>query len=421
MEKEMKYQLKLSLPSAFEGLISIFITLVDTIAISPLGSKYIAIVGAVASIIELIYLLTQSINLANSITIARLYGNSDIEKIKITTSTSIYISVFWTAISIIITILISPYLPKLFKIDKICLTYLFIRLIGVIPTSISTILSGHLRTLEKANTVLNIKIVILLLKISINFIVIRLNYKLIGIAITAVLLDILTLVLLYLKAKPSITFKFSKQMAKDLNHLIKYATYEKCFNRISNFILNIILSRIGTFAYAAHTILIQIIDGLDNFCHGMGIGISTNVGIALGSQNKEKIRNTKKIVDKINWYMALISPLIIFIILISILPILLQEHKSLTIAYKLIYLVIIYSILDPIRYNLSSMLKGTKDLKSIANINLISDCFLKLFIAYILCNTTLKITGAWISFNITTLTTIILLKLKLNKVKQYKN
>lgn len=421
MTKDLKYQLNLSLPSAFEALISVLTTVIDTIFIAPLGSKYIAVVGAMTTVIELISLISQSVNLTNCIIIARLYGEKKYDKLKITTSTSIYIAIFYTLIFTIFTIIIGKALPTIFNIDKICLSYLFIRLIGIISIVLNTIICGHLRTIEKSKLVLNIKIIIIILKILLNYIVIKLNYGLLGIAASTVILDIITSIILYFKSKSSIIYKFSKTIAKEINTLVKYAIYEKIFKRFSNFVLNIILCRLNTYAYAAHTVLIQIIDVLDNFCHGMGIGISTNVGISFGSKNIKKIQNTKKIVRKINIIMAIICPIIITIILIILLPNLLIEKKAFLIAKNLSYLVIIYSVLDPICYNLSSMLKGTQDLKSIAKINLISDCLLKITLAYILCNTSLKIKGAWISFNIITIISILLLEIKLNKIKEYKS
>lgn len=62
---EKKY-LNLALPSGFECLISILITMTDTFMISQLGSKAIASVGAMGAVIEFMYLVLQSINICYS-------------------------------------------------------------------------------------------------------------------------------------------------------------------------------------------------------------------------------------------------------------------------------------------------------------------------------------------------------------------
>lgn len=163
IEKNMKYQLDLSIPSAIECIIITLISMVDTFAISCLGSTVIAAVGAMVSIIHFLNLIVKAIQVSNNVTIAREIGNNN-EKIRITTGTAVVLGIIFQGICILLTVGISPFIPAIFKVDSICLTYLYIRLIGTIPATVSTILSGHLRTIRKnkrnnecKNTIFNIK------------------------------------------------------------------------------------------------------------------------------------------------------------------------------------------------------------------------------------------------------------------------
>lgn len=149
IEKNIKQQLDLSLPSAVECIIMTLISMVDTFAISSLGSTVIAAVGAVASIINFLNLILKSIQVSNNVTIARALGKNDNEKLKITTGTAVFLGMIFQGICILLTISFSYFIPTIFKVDEICLTYLYIRLIGTIPATISIILSGHLRTIRK--------------------------------------------------------------------------------------------------------------------------------------------------------------------------------------------------------------------------------------------------------------------------------
>lgn len=149
MEKNMKQQLELSLPSAIEYIIITLISMVDTFAISCLGSTVIAAVGAMTSIIFFLNLVLKSIQVSNNVTIARAIGENNKEKLKITTGTAIFLGIIFQLIAILLTISISYFIPTIFKVNEICLTYLYIRLIGTIPATISTIVSGHLRTIRK--------------------------------------------------------------------------------------------------------------------------------------------------------------------------------------------------------------------------------------------------------------------------------
>lgn len=152
MEKyreSMKKQLNLSVPSAIECITMTLISMVDTFAISSLGSTTIAAVGAMASIINFLNLILKSIQVSNNVTIARIVGKNDSEKLKRTTGTAVFLGMIVQCLCILLTVSFSYYMPVIFKIDEICLTYLYIRLVGTIPFSISTILSGHLRTIRK--------------------------------------------------------------------------------------------------------------------------------------------------------------------------------------------------------------------------------------------------------------------------------
>lgn len=149
IEKDMERQLDLSVPSAIECIVVTLISMVDTFAISCLGSTVIAAVGAMVSIIHFLNLIVKAIQVANNVTIAREIGNNDYEKIKIITGTAVGLGMIFQGICILLTISLSPFIPTVFKVDSICLTYLYIRLIGTIPAEVSTILSGHLRTIRK--------------------------------------------------------------------------------------------------------------------------------------------------------------------------------------------------------------------------------------------------------------------------------
>lgn len=148
IEKNMKQQLNLSMPSAIECIIMILISMVDTFAISCLGSTVIAAVGAMVTIINFLNLILKSIQVSNNVIIARAIGNNHNEKIKKTTGTAVYLGIAFQCICILLTISFSHFIPTVFKVDNICLIYLYIRIIGTIPSAISTIISGHLRTIR---------------------------------------------------------------------------------------------------------------------------------------------------------------------------------------------------------------------------------------------------------------------------------
>lgn len=274
---EKKY-LELALPSGIECIIGVLITMTDTFMISGFGTDIIAAVGAMGTVIDFMYLILQSINVSNNVMVARLLGKNNKEKMKLTVGTAILIAVITSLLCIVIVLGVSKFLPRLFRIDEIGLTYLYIRLMGVIPNTILVILSGYQRTLGNSKRMLNIKIMCLIVNAILDIIFVNLGFGIAGVAIATIIVEILNMIILIFYSKNIVKIKFDKEIAKEQVKLIKYNIYERVFKRGSNFVLNIIMSRIGSIQYAAHLIVMQFIDLINNFLHGNGIGTQTIIG-----------------------------------------------------------------------------------------------------------------------------------------------
>ncbi len=128
-EINIKKQLKISVPIAFESLINILMTLVDTLVISVIGTTELAALGAMSVIINIMQMSIQTMNVSNNTLVAKAIGEKDENKVKLTTGNSIFITILISIITIIIIYIIKPVFPKLFEVDEICNIYLTIRLI----------------------------------------------------------------------------------------------------------------------------------------------------------------------------------------------------------------------------------------------------------------------------------------------------
>lgn len=267
----------------------------------------------------------------------------------------------------------------------------------------------------KSKEIMNIRMLSLILNIVLDYLAIKLNYGISGVAWATVIIEIVNMIMVMLLAKNTITYKIDKDSLKELLSLAKHGVADRIFDRGGKLVLNVILSRLGTYEYAAHVILNQIESFANDFCYGFGIGITTNVGITIGKNNKNEIKELKNIINKITIAFAIIVPIIIFIVLIIFLPILLKEQEPLLISYKLIPLVILYAVLMPIRYKYSSIIEGMKEFRFNAQVSGITN-IVKILLAYILCMY-FGINGVWITFSITYIAIIIILKRKINNSK----
>lgn len=414
---EKKY-LDLALPSGFECIVGVLITMTDTFMISRFGSEIIASVGAMGTVIDFMYLVLQSINVSNNVIVARLLGRNNKAQAKITVGTALIIAIICSLICIILTLSISKFIPRMFLVNDIGLVYLYIRLIGVIPNTILTILSGYQRTLGKSKRMLNIRMLCFFLNAVLDFTFIKLGFGITGVALSTILVEIINMVVLVYYSKKLVKIKFVKSIAKEEFSLIQYNIYERIFKRGSNFLLNIIMSRIGALQYAAHIIVMQFLDLINNFLHGTGIGTQTMIATAIGSNNNEKINNTTKIINSLNKKIVYITTAIIGIAMLISLPYFLVEKESLIIGYKLLLFVILDCILSGFYHYYSSILRAMKEFKYISKLSLCISGGLRLILAYLLSKIC-GIYGVWICFIISDLIMNILLNKKITQIRFY--
>lgn len=413
---EKKY-LNLALPSGFECIVGVLITMTDTFMISRFGSKIIATVGAMGTVIDFMYLILQSINVSNNVIVARLLGKSEKNKMKTATGTALLISIFFSILCILAILSTSSFLPNIFAVEKIGLIYLYIRLIGVIPNTILTILSGYQRTLGNSKKMLYVRIFALVINALLDFLFIEIGFGIAGVALATVIVETLNMIILIYYCKKIVNLEYNKDIAKEEFKLIKYNVYERLFKRGSNFILNIIMSRIGHIQYATHLIVIQFLDILNNFLHGTGIGTQTMIATAIGSEDKKKIDLTRNAIRKLNTKMVCITTLIVGMSMIILLPLFLIERECLEIGYKLLLFVLLECILSGYYYYYSSILRAMKEFKYISKLSLFISALLRLVLAFFFSKI-FEIYGIWLGFIITdTMMNILLNK----RMKSFEN
>lgn len=411
-----KKYLDLALPSGFECIVGVLITMTDAFMISQFGSEIIASVGAMGTVIDFMYLVLQSVNVSNNVIVARLLGKNDKDQAKITVGTALIIAIICSLICIILTLSISKFIPKMFLVNKIGLVYLYTRLIGVIPNTILTILGGYQRTLGNSRRMLNIRILCFFINAILDFIFIKLGFGIAGVAISTVLAEITNMIVLIYFSKKLVKIKFEKSIAKEEFDLIRYNIYERIFKRGSNFILNVIISRIGELQYAAHIIVMQFLDLINNFLHGTGIGTQTIIATSIGSNDNEKINQTTKIISSLNKKIVYVTTSIIGIAMLISLPYFLIEKESLIIGYKLLLFVILDCILSGFYHYYSSILRAMKEFKYISKLSLFISGGLRLVLAYLLSKIC-GIYGVWICFIISDSIMNILLNKKIKETQ----
>ena len=288
-EINVKKQLKISIPIAFENLINILMTLVDTLVISLVGTKELAALGAMAVILNIMQMGIQTINVSNNTLVAKALGEKNNEKLKLFTGNSIILTFLLSLLIILLILAIHPIFPILFKVDKIANTYLIIRLLGFIQSNLVTVLSGHQRTIGNQKSILKLRIFAVILNLILDIIVVKLGYGIVGVAFVTVFIDTILAIYLCIFSKRNVKIKFVKSYFKEILHLFKWNFVERIASRVDNFIFNLIVARMGNLEYSVHVILIQIADIYESFIQGFGDGITISIGIASGKDRKSVV------------------------------------------------------------------------------------------------------------------------------------
>ena len=122
----VKKQLKISLPIAFENLVNILMTLIDTLVVATLGPSQLGAIGAMAVVLDIMQMSIQSINISNIALLSKAIGEKDKTQMKLITGNSIIITFFISIITILFVYFIRTIFPDVFNVDKVCITYISI-------------------------------------------------------------------------------------------------------------------------------------------------------------------------------------------------------------------------------------------------------------------------------------------------------
>lgn len=394
-----KKQLKISLPIAFENFINILMTLIDTLVVTSIGTNELGAIGAMAVVLNIMQMSIQAINVSNIALLSKARGEKNDGQMKIITGNSIIITILISMITMLFVYVIRPIFPALFNVNKICITYITIRLIGFTQNSIVTVLTGHQRTIGKQGLIMVLRLIAVVFNLVFDLLVVKLNYGVAGVAWVTISIDTILSIYLIFKSKSTVKYKFNKDILKQIFNLFKWNCIERIVSRIDNFVFNILVSRIGPLEYAVHVIVIQIRDVSQSFIQGFSDGITISIGIESGNKNNERMDIAKKVIRKLINIFSIIVTSLTIVVAIVIAHISFKENELLLIFYSILPLLIIgqYEEISGTYYY--GILRGMREFKFLAQRNFITS-IIKIVVATILSYTVLGIKGVWIAYTV---------------------
>ena len=304
-KKFMVWMLTLSLPIAFQTLVSSLVNTADTIMIGQLGEAEIAAVGIANQVFFILALICFGVNGGCNIFVAQFWGKKDTDNIRRTMSLSVMLSLIPSSLFAVLATVIPDSLMRIFTNDAevVALGSEYLRIIAYcyIPFAISSTIGSTIRTTERPNLPLVMSIVALFMNITLNYILIfgKLGFAPMGVAgaalatsITRVFEMLIYFSLLYTR------FRYISMRMCDFRRSLQRTFVKPFIQSITPVILNettwgigvalysAIYSQMGREVVAAVTI-VKTFEGLfSSFFMGMAYAAGVMVGKTVGEHRE---------------------------------------------------------------------------------------------------------------------------------------
>lgn len=309
----------LAWPSIVEQALQTAVQYVSSAMVGRLGAKASAAVGLTTTVNWLINSPAFAMGIGVLSYIALCIGAKKLEKAKIAAVQSIIMTLVLGIVMGIVTLSISPFLPKWLGASKeiqrnaslyfaiICIPMIFrvaIIIFGAVLRS-----TGDTKTPMKVNLIMNITNIIL------NLLLIYGNQKIyigglkittfgaglgvVGSAIAAAISYVISGFLMYFALyKNKLVSPKDKKIRLDITIMKRCisvgfpVTIERVVTCLGQVVFSSLVTRLGTLAFAAHSIAITAEEAFYIPGYGMEAAASTLAGNALGEKNEKKLQQT---------------------------------------------------------------------------------------------------------------------------------
>ena len=406
-------------PSILESFLVALVGLIDTVMVSSLGSFAIAAVGLTTQPKFICLAVFISLNVAVSALVARRRGENNRESAN---SILVQALIITMALTIIISIAAVAFADPIIRLagsqedtHEYAVSYFRIISGGMVFNVISMVINaaqrgaGNTKIAMRTNLVSNgVNIVFNYLLIGGNF-----GFPKLGVAGAAIATVIGTVfacgmsIFSVLKRDRFLSLRSVKKIGFDRRSLGALADLgsstlaEQIFLRIGFLTYAIIVANLGTNAFAAHQVGMNIMSISFSFGDGLSVAAVALVGRSLG----EKRQDLAKIYGAVCQRMGLAFSIILCVVYVTCGELIFQLFSSDTeiLDYGVMIMnmiaVIVFMQITQVIY--SGCLRGGGDTKFVALVSLISVAFFRPFSGWLFCYPLgLGLTGAWIGLAI---------------------
>ena len=421
MERNRKTYFKKSLSIAWPAVLEFFFVsiagFIDTFMVSSLGPAAIAAIGLTIQPKFLSLSVFFAINAAVSALIARRQGEGKRDKANVTLTTALYIMVFFV---IFVDLLMIPFAGKILELagsntetHKLAYDYYMIIMIGLIFNALSMLINAAHRGCGNTQIAFISNMVSSVVNISLNFLLIegRFGFPKMGVrgaalatvlgTVVATIMCLISLIdknsYMNFRTMAKNKFKFSMEIAGEIKNLGVNLFVENISARIGFMITAITAARLGTEAFAAHNVGMNLLGLSFSFGDGMQVAAIALTGNALGAGHKDEALKLGKSCQELGFIFSVIFSLIMIFFGRNIFFIFFNENHILDMGVLISRFLTVIVLLQISQVIYGGCLRAAGDVKYTLGVALVSVTFIRSIVTLICVNVlNLGLAGIWI-------------------------
>lgn len=415
--------LRIAWPAALEGLLISLISSADTMMVGTISPAAIAAVGLTMQPRMVLLVLIQSLVIGTTALVARRKGAGDAEGIKACLDQSMYISLALGVLMTVVGVVFAEPLMRLAGANEESLAmsveYFEIISLGFVFNCVQLCICAAFRGLGRTRITLLTNLLSNALNLVFNFLLIggRLGFPRLGVRGAAIATLIGTMaagiLALYFASRSDSPFgyrfrkpRFDRDTLSGLMKIGSSTLAEAGFMRLGFMLTSRIIASLGTIAFAAFHIVIQVTMLSFTLCDGVAAAGVAMVGQSLGEGNEIKARRAVTVTRHISIVVSVFLMVLIFLLRRSLAQ-LFTSDESVILAASAGFLVVIPALMPQnSRVVYAGCLRGAGDVRYVAMVALISVAILRPLMTWLFCfplnaalpALMLTATGPWFAF-----------------------
>lgn len=399
----LQYTLRVAWPSMLESFLVSLVGLIDSLMVSSLGSYAIAAVGLTNQPKFIFLAVFLSLNVAVSAIVARRKGEGDRESANRVLMQAIMLVGIFTVILSITGVVFARDIMKMAGAEADTIEYatIYFQIIvgGMIFNVISMVINAAQRGIGNTKIAMYTNITSNLVNVVFNYLLIGGNFGfpklgVAGAAIATVIGTVCACVMSILSLRKRENFvslscfknwRFEKRTMKSIANLGSSTLAEQLFLRVGFMIFAIIVAKLGTNAFAAHQIGMNLLSISFSIGDGLSVACVAMVGQSLGKKRPD----LAKIYGASCQIVGLMGSFLLFLVFLffgrGLFELFSNEKEILDVSVTLSLLISVIVFLQISQVIYSGCLRGGGDTKFVAFVSLISVTIFRPISAWVFC------------------------------------